>query len=170
MSFKNSRVADTAELLKKRFAELDNKADILRAAELKGLFEEIKTLPAGERAGFGQEVNKLQAELRQLVADNQDRAKALPPIDITAPFDVNTPADQRPSLLPSENGSRHPLMTELEKVLDIFYRMGFTAYESREIDDDFNMFGALNFPAGHPARDDYDTFMTVQKDKKGQPF
>jgi phenylalanyl-tRNA synthetase alpha chain len=46
--------------------------------------------------------------------------------------------------------------------------MGFTAYESREIDDDFNMFGALNFPEGHPARDDYDTFTTTQKDKNGK--
>jgi phenylalanyl-tRNA synthetase alpha subunit len=37
-------------------------------------------------------------------------------------------------------------MTELTTVLDIFYRMGFTAVESREIDDDFHMFGSLNFP------------------------
>lgn len=168
MSYKNSRVAETAELLKKRLNELENKAEILRAVELKALFEEIKTLPPEERAVYGQEVNALQGELRRLVAENQDVAEALPPIDITAPFDVNTPADQRPKLLPTETGSKHPLMTELEAVLDIFYRMGFTAYESREIDDDFNMFGALNFPEGHPARDDYDTFVTVQKDKNGK--
>jgi len=61
-------------------------------------------------------------------------------------------------------------MLELAVVLDIFYRMGFTAVESPEIDDDFHMFGALNFPEGHPARDDYDTFMTEQTDGHGQPF
>jgi phenylalanyl-tRNA synthetase alpha chain len=61
-------------------------------------------------------------------------------------------------------------MTELEAILDIFYRMGFTAVESREIDDDFHMFGALNFPEGHPARDDYDTFMTTQTDANGKSF
>jgi phenylalanyl-tRNA synthetase alpha chain len=38
--------------------------------------------------------------------------------------------------------------------------MGFTAVESREIDDDYHMFGSLNFPPGHPARDEYDTFVT----------
>lgn len=170
MSYQNSRIAETAEVLKQRFAELDNKRDILRAVELKALFDELKTLPPEERSAFGQEVNTLQADLRRMVADSQDEAEALPPIDITAPFDINTPADQRPSLLPTENGSKHPLMTELEQVLDIFYRMGFTAFESREIDDDFNMFGALNFPEGHPARDDYDTFVTVQKDKNDKPF
>jgi phenylalanyl-tRNA synthetase alpha chain len=170
MSYQNSRIAETAELLQKRFGELDNKAEILRAVELKALFEEIKTLPTEERSDFGQQVNRLQAELRRMVADSQDETEALPPIDVTAPFDVNAPADQRPRLLPSEQGSKHPLMTELEQVLDIFYRMGFTAYESREIDDDFNMFSALNFPADHPARDDYDSFMTVQKDKQGKQF
>jgi phenylalanyl-tRNA synthetase alpha chain len=30
------------------------------------------------------------------------------------------------------------------------------------------MFGSLNFPEGHPARDDYDTFMTTQEDANGK--
>jgi phenylalanyl-tRNA synthetase alpha chain len=81
---------------------------------------------------------------------------------VTAPFDINVPADKRPQLLSSENGTKHPLMVELERVLDIFYRMGFTAVESRQIDDDYHMFSSLNFPEGHPARDDYDTFMTTE--------
>src|SRR5260370_20693298 len=80
------------------------------------------------------------------------------------------PADKRPQLLSSELGSKHPLMTELAAVLDIFYGMGFTAVESREIDDDWHMFTSLNFPEGHPARDDYDTFMTVEKDTHGKQF
>lgn len=157
-----------ADGLKKRAEEGD--ASVLRSPELRALFDEIKTLPPEERGAFGKAANALREELQKIVADGQDQAEALPPIDITAPFDVNTSRNQRPSLLPSEQGSRHPLMTELESVLDIFYRMGFTAVESREIDDDFNMFEALNFPEGHPARDDYDTFVTVQKDKKGQPL
>ncbi|MFO0781671.1 MAG: phenylalanine--tRNA ligase subunit alpha [Candidatus Saccharimonadales bacterium] len=170
MSYQNPRIAETAELLKKRAAELENKADILRAIELKALFDEIKTLPPEERGAFGQEVNKLRQALQKVVDAARDEENTLPPIDITAPFDINTPQDKRPELLPSENGSKHPLMTELETVLDIFYRMGFTAVESREIDDDYHMFGALNFPEGHPARDDYDTFMTTQTDKNSKQF
>jgi phenylalanyl-tRNA synthetase alpha chain len=51
-------------------------------------------------------------------------------------------------------------MSELDKDLEILARMGFSAVESREIDDDYHMFSSLNFPANHPARYDYDTFMT----------
>jgi len=46
--------------------------------------------------------------------------------------------------------------------LDIFARMGFAAVESREIDDDYHMFTSLNFPPDHPARDEYDTFVTTE--------
>jgi phenylalanyl-tRNA synthetase alpha chain len=157
-----------ADNLKQRAKEGDS--SVLRSAELKNLFDQIKTMPSEERGAFGQEINSLRNELTELLKANQDEAAALPPIDITAPFDINTPTDKRPSLLPSETGSQHPLMTELTTVLDIFYRMGFTAIESREIDDDFHMFGSLNFPDDHPARDDYDTFMTTQTDKNGKPF
>jgi len=168
MDYQNPKVAETAALLKQRFAELTNKPEILRSVELRALYGEIPQLPAEERGPFGKELNQLRAELQEMVDQASEQAEALPPIDVTAPFDVNVPADKRPGLLPSETGSKHPLMTELELVLDIFYRMGFNAVESREIDDDYHMFGALNFPEGHPARDDYDTFMTTQTDASGK--
>ena len=38
--------------------------------------------------------------------------------------------------------------------------MGFDVLEGKQIDDDYHMFDSLNFPAGHPARDMYDTFRT----------
>lgn len=166
MSYQNSRIADVATALKAQFAGLDTKSDILKATELRALYAEIPTLPAEERAGFGKEINILKQELEQMVAEHQEQAEALPPLDVTAPFDKNTTV--RPSLLSSEAGSRHPLMAELDHVLDIFYRMGFTAVESRQLDDDTHMFEMLNFPEGHPARDDYDTFMTIQKDANGK--
>ncbi|HVU59284.1 MAG TPA: phenylalanine--tRNA ligase subunit alpha [Candidatus Saccharimonadales bacterium] len=170
MTYQNEKIAAAAETLRARLQELANKADILKAVELKALFDELKTLPADQRSSFGKEVNQLRAELQQAVHDQQTTAEALPPIDVTAPYDVNVPADKRPQLLPAHMGSKHPLMTELEAVLDIFYRMGFTAVESRELDDDYHMFTSLNFPEGHPARDDYDTFMTVEKDQNGKSF
>lgn len=166
MSYQNKQVADVATLLKARLAELSAKTDIFKAVEIKALYDQLKTLPAEERAAFGAEVNNLRQELQGLVAEAGDAEEALPAIDVTAPFDVNV--KDHPQLLPSEQGTKHPLMAELEMVLDIFYRMGFTAVESREIDDDYHMFGALNFPEGHPARDDYDTFMTTQTDKNGK--
>ena len=168
MNYSNPRIAEVAAQLKDRLGTLSDKSDILKAVELKALFAEIPTLPADQRGAFGKEINQLRQELEQLVAEHKEQAAALPAIDVTAPFDVNTPTDKRPSLLTADNGSIHPLMTELRTVLDIFYRMGFTAIESRQLDDDYHMFEALNFPEGHPARDDYDTFMTVETDANGK--
>lgn len=170
MDYQNSRVAEAAASLRQRFAGLEHKAEVLKAVELKALYAEIPTLPAEERAAFGKEINQLRQELEQLVAAHQEQAEALPPVDVTAPFDVNTPPAQRPRALRAEQGSKHPLMAEIETITDIFYRMGFRVEESRQLDDDYHMFTSLNFPEDHPARDDYDTFMTVEKDKHGRPF
>lgn len=163
MEYKNPDVVKVVKQLKAKFDKLEDKRAILRSPELGALFERIKTLPTGKaRADFGKEVNKLKQELEALVSaaiSNKQKAKSTP-IDVTAPFDINVPAELRPKLLTADNGSRHPLMTELENILGIFARMGFVAVESRELDDDYHMFGSLNFPKDHPARDEYDTFVT----------
>jgi len=170
MSYQNNRVAEVAETLKSRLSELTDKSEILKAVELKALYTEIPTLPADQRSAFGKEINQLKAELEQLVAGHQEQAEALPAIDVSAPFDVNVPASKRPKLFTAEQGSTHPLMAEIDTISDIFYRMGFDIAQSRQLDDDYHMFTSLNFPEGHPARDDYDTFMTVETDKNGKPF
>lgn len=160
-------IATTRQLLLDRLETLEDKGAILRAPELKALYEAIRNQPEADRRAFGQSVNTLKEELAAIVAEGSQASEALAPIDVTAPFDVNSPL---PVLLPSEQGTVHPLMRELESILDIFYRMGFNVSESREIDDQYHMFETLNFPEGHPARDDYDTFMTTQTDKDGHPF
>lgn len=163
MEYKNPEVKRAAQELRKKFERLDNKRSILRAPELLALYDRIKSLPSEKRADFGKEINQLKQELEDLVRKSQSpKSSEKAPIDVTAPFEVNTSHDKRPSLLTAEHGSRHPITTELEIILDIFYRMGFTAVESREIDDDYHMFTSLNFPEGHPARDEYDTFVTEE--------
>jgi phenylalanyl-tRNA synthetase alpha chain len=169
MNYQNESVNRIAEILRQQLESLPNKADILKSPELKSLFEEIKTLPNEDRAAFGKEVNELRLELQAAVDSDLDKAEDVEPIDITAPFGVNDNF-KLGSFLPSEFGSQHPLTSELEVILDIFYRMGFTAIESREIDDDYHMFSSLNFPDDHPARDDYDTFMTKQTDQNSRSF
>lgn len=156
MTYKIPEIAEAAKDLKGRAGE--EGVAILRDPAFKALFEQLKTLPAAERGAFGKEANALRAELEALIYGLASTDSSLPPIDVTAPWDVNTV--KRPQFLSPSSGTIHPLNTELDYIVNIFYRMGFTAVESREIDDDYHMFSSLNFPEGHPARDDYDTFMT----------
>jgi len=161
MEYKSELIINTAKELKSKLSEASDKRAVLRAPELVALYDHLKTLPAGQpRAEFGREVNALKAELEKLIREAGQPKIEMEPIDITAPFDVNVAPADRPDLLPAETGSQHPLTTELAIILDIFARMGFTAVESRELDDDYHMFTSLNFPPEHPARDDYDTFVT----------
>lgn len=134
---------------------------LLRHSSLKTLYAGIRDIPNEEKAAYGQAVNALKENLEALVSQREQelQSQSITPIDITAPWDDNTAL---PKLIATENGSQHPLTTELEEVVDIFTRMGFKAIESRQIDDDFHMFGALNFPENHPARDGYDTFRTEE--------
>lgn len=160
----NQRVAHVATVLKNKFEALDNKRDILKAPELRELYQHIKNVPVPERAAFGKAVNGLKNEIEAMLAGHEAAlaSTVISPIDVTAPFDANVPFTDRPALLPMPGGSRHPLSTERQVVADIFTRMGYKVLDSRQIDDDYHMFGALNFAAGHPARDDYDTFVTQE--------
>lgn len=127
--------------------------------EIKALgaeYAKIKTLPEGERKAFGENLNaKRQALERALrAAEAEAEEREVIPVDITAPAAPNAAMPRRP------RGSKHPLMTELSRLLDIYSRMGFDIIEARQLDDEFHMFESLNFPEGHPARDGYDTFRT----------
>lgn len=161
------------ELLKEqliaRVQTSNTPAEVTKAPEFRELYAQIPMLPADERGEFGRRVNELKKAIDHAIDQRKAELSAvtLPAIDVTAPFDVNS---SEPTLLPASKGTLHPLTQEIERVSGIFNRMGFVTEQSREIDDQFHMFETLNFPKGHPARDDYDTFMTVETDKDGDPL
>ncbi|MBQ8992422.1 phenylalanine--tRNA ligase subunit alpha [Candidatus Saccharibacteria bacterium] len=130
-------------------------------SDLKALnaeYAKIKDLPPEKRGEFGRELNKKRAELEKALqaALDAEQDAEVEPLDETAPSAPNR-------AIPRFNlGSKHPLMTELNRVLSIYSHMGFDIMEARQLDDEFHMFDSLNFPAGHPARDGYDTFRTAE--------
>jgi phenylalanyl-tRNA synthetase alpha chain len=147
--------------LLERVAQESQPRDVLKADEIKRLYAEIPQLDPKERGAYGKAVNDLKVTLEAaiILREAEQEDATITPIDVTAPWDIN---GSEPQLLPTEQGTQHPLTRELETVVDIFTRMGFEALESRQIDDDHHMFGALNFPENHPARDGYDTFRTEE--------
>lgn len=121
-------------------------------------YAKMKTLPPEERKAFGIKLNEKRAALEKQLQDAEDAAETvdISPIDLTAPAAPNQPLPQIP------RGSKHPLMTELDRVVEIYNNMGFHVIEAQQLDDEYHMFESLNFPDGHPARDGYDTFRTEE--------
>lgn len=129
--------------------------------ELKNLgaeYAKLKTLPPEDRKAFGEKINQKKQQILADIAEAEKNAESalVEPIDLTAPFSENSEP------FCNNFGSKHPLTTELDKVVDIYARMGFDVMESFQLDDEFHMFESLNFPEGHPARDGYDTFRTEE--------
>lgn len=159
-------IEEARQALLSRLDNLEDPRDILKARELRDLYATIKTIDQSERAHFGAQVNNLRQEIISAVNQriNDQASAAVKPLDATAPFEVNSSKEKapRPQFLPTEQASLHPLSLEIERVVDVFTRMGFVCEESRQIDDDYHMFSSLNFPPNHPARDGYDTFRTAE--------
>ncbi len=162
-----NEIQELEAILLRRVADSSEPREVLKSPEIKALYARIPALDPSERKEFGQQINALKQLLEQAVRDKEsaDEDAVSEPLDVTAPFGIN---GTLPALLPTDGGSVHPLRQEIAALIEIFGRMGFVAEESREIDDQYHMFETLNFPAGHPARDDYDTFMTIQKDGDGE--
>jgi phenylalanyl-tRNA synthetase alpha chain len=55
-------------------------------------------------------------------------------------------------------GKQNPTLRVMDEIIQIFIGMGFTPVEGPEIETEYNNFDALNFPPGHPSRDEHDSF------------
>jgi phenylalanyl-tRNA synthetase alpha chain len=114
------------------------------------LFNEFKTVPNDQKKEVGQKINTL----KQLVSDKVEELKL-------QTRSTSTSEKHHDLTLPPEYmriGSRHPISIMRREIIDIFSRIGFTVAEGPEIEDDWHVFSALNFPPDHPARDMQDTF------------
>ena len=132
--------------------------------ELKNINAEyagIRDVPAEERAEFGRKINEKKIAILAKIAEAEKAAldTEVKAIDVTA---FTAPNEPVPEVYAQDNGSRHPLTTELDRVAEIYQMMGFDVVESRQLDDEYHMFDSLNFAKGHPARDGYDTFRTEE--------
>ena len=148
----------------------DSPTQVLKDSRLKQAFSDLSYLSELARQSAGQSLNQLRqtiADYRPESSGSSDSGKGLF-FDPTAPIDI---CSQLPAPLPpAEGGSIHPTSQALEEVIDIFSRMGFEVVESRQIDSEYYMFDSLNFPAGHPARDEFDTFHLTNNDPAGRPL
>lgn len=120
------------------------------------LFEQFKTLPNDQKKEMGIALNQLKTAALAKVEEFKSFVEQS--VGLNDTHDLTMPADF------SQRGSRHVLSVTMNEIAEIFARIGFTVEESVEIEDDWHLFSALNFPPDHPARDMQDTFF-VQKEE-----
>jgi phenylalanyl-tRNA synthetase alpha chain len=118
---------------------------------LNDLFADFKNVAAEDRKEVGLLINQLKNKLQEKITQLKDgfennQSAPATQIDLTLPVDFQ------------ELGSRHPVSIVLNKVIEVFTKLGFPVAEGPEIEDDWHNFTALNFPPDHPARDMQDTF------------
>ena len=124
---------------------------LCKKGELNALLEEFKTVPAEQKRELGQKINALKTLATERINTLKASASAAPS-RTTAIDDMTRPATDE-SL-----GGRHPVSLVKNQICEIFGRLGYTIADGPEIEDDWHVFSALNFPPEHPARDMQDTF------------
>ncbi len=129
-----------------------------RKGVMNELFEQFKALPNEQKKEMGVALNQLKtaalAKVEEFKNFVEEREEADDRHDLTLPADF------------AGRGSRHVLSVTMNEIAEIFSRIGFTVEESVEIEDDWHLFSALNFPHDHPARDMQDTFFVEKEEGK----
>ncbi len=120
------------------------------------LFEQFKVMPAEQKKELGVALNQLKTAAQAKVEEFKNYVEQAP--ELNDAHDLTMPADFL------QRGSRHVLSVTMNEIAEIFARIGFTVEESVEIEDDWHLFSALNFPPDHPARDMQDTFFVEKQE------
>lgn len=115
------------------------------------LFNEFRDVPKEEKKELGQALNQLRQAAEVRINEMREKASAAG-MQLADKQDLTRTPDT------IELGTRHPLSLVREEIVDIFSRIGFTVAEGPEVEDDKHVYGLLNFPPEHPARDMQDTF------------
>lgn len=118
------------------------------------LMRQIADVEPVERPEFGRLINELKARAATSIGDrlNFNLKLSLSKRLSEEKIDVTLPGKS------SYLGSSHPVQSTMTKGMDVLREMGFSLQWAPEIDTEFFMFDALNFPKHHPARDMQDTF------------
>jgi phenylalanyl-tRNA synthetase alpha chain len=124
----------------------------------KGLLSEqlkrLGGLPPEQRPLVGKWVNEAKDTLQEkLVARKHELESAVRGVQLAREvLDVTLPGRGL------HQGGLHPVTRTLERLEDLFVRLGFTVADGPEIEDDYHNFEALNIPPNHPSRAMHDTF------------
>ena len=122
-----------------------------KKGEITKLFEDFRTCSPDLKREFGRKLNELKQAAAAKIEELKDKTASSATAD-SPKEDLSMPGT------PFALGSRHPVSIVRQEIVDIFRKFGYDVAEGPEIEDDYHVFEALNFPPNHPARDMQDTF------------
>ena len=120
-----------------------------RSGRLRALQQALGQIPKEEKPQAGRVFNETKVAVTSAFEARQSalRAAAAGATDI----DRTLPARRQWA------GAKHPVTLVIEEIAEIFRELGFTIALGPQIETEWYNFGALNFPANHPAMDAHDT-------------
>jgi phenylalanyl-tRNA synthetase alpha chain len=120
------------------------------------LLKTLGTITPEDRKQQGPLINGLRDRVSEAIAQKRDALKQAAIAERLAGDKVDVTLPLCESAL--QRGRIHPVSQVIDEITAIFADMGFSIAEGPDIETDFYNFTALNFPAGHPAREMHDTF------------
>lgn len=122
-----------------------------KKGSITALFEEFRTVDKEVKRELGRPLNELKQAATAKIEELKEKiGESL--ASQGSGEDLSMPGEQLPL------GSRHPVSIVRQQIVDIFRKFGYDVAEGPEVEDDYHVFEALNFPPNHPARDMQDTF------------
>ncbi len=125
-----------------------------KAGSITAQLKALGALPGDQRKAAGEAINRA----RDVIGEALSARKIA--LDDAA-LDARLAGETIDVTLPGRNAGRggvHPVSRTLERITEIFGRLGYELSDGPEIEDDWHNFEALNFPPHHPARAMHDTF------------
>ena len=116
------------------------------------LMNQFRSVAPEAKSEIGMRINELKTEALDKINALREQLQSQANTEETKELDLTRTA------YPTPLGSRHPITLVKNEIIDIFSRLGFCLADGPEVEDDWHVFSAMNFPADHPARDMQDTF------------
>ena len=149
-----SALADIAATQSPEALEALRVALLGKQGSITAQLKQLGTLAPEQRKAAGEAINRARDAVGEALAARKavldeaalDARLAGESIDVTLPGRL------------AQRGGIHPVSRTLERIAEIFGRLGYELADGPEIEDDRHNFEALNFPPHHPARAMHDTF------------
>ncbi|MCM8794400.1 MAG: phenylalanine--tRNA ligase subunit alpha [Candidatus Omnitrophica bacterium] len=128
-----------------------------RKGELTAIFQLLRDpgLDNEQKARFGQKINGAKQRIEAALEERR-RSVEMGGSPAAGALDVTLPGYSPAA------GRVHPISHAVSEILRIFRTLGFSAVDGPEMETEHNNFEALNIPADHPSRENFDTFYLAQ--------